>query len=381
MKHSTISLLLTATVLFLSNIAAKAQITGVSQNSISWAYNDISTKYVTVYCNGPWQLDTASVSGNSHFLVSQTSGSGNTAIGVTPVYANNGSSDIPDYLGIEGLYGGFAGVSLTHLADPDYNGGGVSFVTILPSSLEWTANDLSSKAVVITTEGSMWRLASSNYSDYYNINPIQGASGATVWISPKNVNATYSNITRNLSFESFSTGFSDVLTLVQNGLPPFIQASESEMIWLADDLSGKIITVTASGNWNASLSGTGFLLNSNSGSGNGSITITPTSLHYGDHPRTAALSISCGNATATVSLVQKQSDQRFGIAGNWTLERSFIQSPEASYYDDIVFYDGLGYEKQVVQVGASPQNGKNIVTPIVYDAVRRADAKTYLPFV
>ena len=381
MKHSTLSLLLAATVLFLCNIAAKAQITGVSQNSISWTYNDISTKYVTVYCNGPWQLDTASISGNSHFLVSQISGSGNTAIGVTPVSANNGSSGIPDYLGIEGLYGGFAGVSLTHLADPDYNGGGFSCVSISPSSLEWTADDLSPKAVVITTEGSMWRLASSGNSAYYNVNPIQGASGATVWISPKNVNATYSNITRNLSFESFSSGFSNVLTLVQNGLPPFVQASESEMIWLADDLSGKVITVSASGNWNVSTSGTGFLLSSNSGTGNGSITITPSSLYYGDHPRTATLSISCGNATATVSLVQKQSDQRFGITGNWILERSFIQSPEASYYDDIVFYDSLGYESQVVQVGASPQNGKNIVIPIVYDAVRRADAKAYLPFV
>lgn len=381
MKHSIISLLLATAVLFLSNIATKAQISSVSQNSISWAYNDISTKYITIYCNGPWQLDTASVSGNSHFLVSQTSGSGNSAISVTPICANNGSSDILDYLGIEGLYGGFADIALTHSADPINSGGDPAFVTISPSSLEWTANDLSAKAVVITTEGSMWWLASSSSSAYYNINPIQGASGATVWISPKSVNETYSNITRNLSFASFSSGLSDVLTLVQDGLPPFVQASESEVIWLADDLSEKVITVTASGNWNASISGTGFLLSSNSGTGTGSVTITPTSFHYGDHPRTATISICCENATATVSLVQKQSDQRFGIEGNWILERSFIQSPEASYYDDIVFYDGLGYEKQVVQVGASPQNGKNIVTPIVYDAVRRADAKTYLPFV
>ena len=227
----------------------------------------------------------------------------------------------------------------------------------------------------------MWHLASTNYSTYYNVNPTQGASGTTVWISPKNENQTYSNITRQIRFESLSSGYSEDLTLVQLALPPFVQVSDSQIVWQANELSGKTITITASSNWNASITGTGFLLSSNSGTGNGSITITPTSLHYGDHPRTATLSISCGNATATVSFVQKQSDQRFGIAGNWILERSFIHSPEASYYDDIVFYDGLGYEKQVVQVGASPQNGKNIVTPIVYDAVRRADAKTYLPFV
>ena len=69
------------------------------------------------------------------------------------------------------------------------------------------------------------------------------------------------------------------------------------------------------------------------------------------------------------------------ISGNWTLERSYTSQSGSSYYDDITFYDGLGYAEQVVQVGASAISGGNIVTPVYYDQVRRSDARVYLPYV
>ncbi|QHC85053.1 hypothetical protein AS589_09830 [Empedobacter brevis] len=46
--------------------------------------------------------------------------------------------------------------------------------------------------------------------------------------------------------------------------------------------------------------------------------------------------------------------------------------------ETVVYYDGLGREKQVLQVGASPL-GKTIVTPIEYDGFGR-QAREYLPF-
>lgn len=69
------------------------------------------------------------------------------------------------------------------------------------------------------------------------------------------------------------------------------------------------------------------------------------------------------------------------ISGNWTLERTYTSSNGNSYYDDITFYDGLGYAEQIVQVGASANTGKNIVTPVYYDLMRRSDARVYLPYV
>ena len=69
------------------------------------------------------------------------------------------------------------------------------------------------------------------------------------------------------------------------------------------------------------------------------------------------------------------------LPGNWTITRTYTNAAGTSSFEDITFYDGLGYAEQVVQVGASPFGGKNIVTPVWYDAMRRDDARSYLPYV
>ncbi|MBR0315060.1 MAG: RHS repeat protein [Bacteroidales bacterium] len=69
---------------------------------------------------------------------------------------------------------------------------------------------------------------------------------------------------------------------------------------------------------------------------------------------------------------------------NWILKQTFteaeseVQGTAASNLD-ITYYDGLGYPTQIISVGASPQ-GKNIITPVWYDPMRREDAKAYLPY-
>lgn len=51
-----------------------------------------------------------------------------------------------------------------------------------------------------------------------------------------------------------------------------------------------------------------------------------------------------------------------------------------SKIEDITYYDGLGYPQQIINIGGA-YNGGDIVQPIVYDPMRRADAKSYLPYV
>lgn len=84
---------------------------------------------------------------------------------------------------------------------------------------------------------------------------------------------------------------------------------------------------------------------------------------------------------AIIVLTPFQSYGQSTIPGNWTLDRTYTSSDGDDYFDDITFYDGLGYAEQLVQVGASANTGKNIVTPIYYDLVRRSDARVYLPYV
>ena len=72
-------------------------------------------------------------------------------------------------------------------------------------------------------------------------------------------------------------------------------------------------------------------------------------------------------------------EPKFNIAGNWIIKRTYTNDTESTWYDDITFYNGLGYPEQIIQVGSS-STGKNMVTPIVYDVHMREDATAYLPY-
>ena len=70
---------------------------------------------------------------------------------------------------------------------------------------------------------------------------------------------------------------------------------------------------------------------------------------------------------------------RLASISNQNYVRKFTFS-DTAVTEDVTYYDGLGYPSHVVNVGASP-TGRSIVTPCWYDAVRRDDARTYLPYV
>lgn len=68
---------------------------------------------------------------------------------------------------------------------------------------------------------------------------------------------------------------------------------------------------------------------------------------------------------------------------NWIRKATYIGSDPYIPNDsivDIVWYNGLGQQKQIVQVGAAANNGKNIVTPVEYDPVGQK-LRDYLPYV
>lgn len=66
---------------------------------------------------------------------------------------------------------------------------------------------------------------------------------------------------------------------------------------------------------------------------------------------------------------------------NYILSKTYTDKTGSNYTEDIIFYNGLGDQKQVVSVAATPDNNKNIVTPYYYDIFRRENARMYLPYV
>ena len=77
---------------------------------------------------------------------------------------------------------------------------------------------------------------------------------------------------------------------------------------------------------------------------------------------------------------EPEPDEKFNIPGNWKMVRHYTDETGNNYITDITFYDGLGYPSQIVNVGASPAGNRNIVTPIVYDRMRRSDSVLFLPY-
>ncbi|MDR1553100.1 MAG: DUF6443 domain-containing protein, partial [Prevotellaceae bacterium] len=66
--------------------------------------------------------------------------------------------------------------------------------------------------------------------------------------------------------------------------------------------------------------------------------------------------------------------------GNWIIKTTYRSADTMQYNRNITYFDALGAPEQAIQIKASP-NSKSIVQPIVYDNMRRSDAKTYLPYV
>ena len=357
-------------------------------NDLEWQPSETMTKTFLVYTNYWWQLDTTCLGG--HFIVSPVSGAYGCTIEVTPVSANTDEESIFETLYFD-AYGDIgASINLTHLGtNPSNNQGGNnnggnnggnsggSNVT-----LEWSSHDLSQKPATITVAtGGIWDADTTYLSSPFTLSSGTGASGDVVYISPKAINHGTEDVTDTFFFEARSGDSGMALNLIQHGVVYSVETSPSEIVWDADSLESRTVTVTAIGDWTAAVNGAGFSVTGGSGLDNGSFIVHPVGLYYGRGNRTATLSVTCHGITRTINLVQRRSDQSLGIAGNWMLKRSQYAIGTNAFNEDIVFYNGLGYAEQTVLVGASPQQSKNIVTPIVYDAMMRADARTYLPYV
>lgn len=169
--------------------------------------------------------------------------------------------------------------------------------------------------------------------------------------------------------------------------------SPDTLTWSANDLTPKQFDITCRGAWQADVTACQGLyqLSLTSGYDMCFVTVTPLSVNTLTTDRHVAVVITRSNgATVTLHLFHQgvpppEQDPWDGVADDLTSNRNWIQRTTvtsaggASYFRDIEWYNGLGYRDQITQVDAST-NGRSIITPVVYDQMRRDDAKVYLPF-
>jgi hypothetical protein len=78
--------------------------------------------------------------------------------------------------------------------------------------------------------------------------------------------------------------------------------------------------------------------------------------------------------TVVVSVMSATND------ANYIRTRTYTAENNSAFVTDTEYYDGLGYPSQSVNIGASPDGTKNIITPIEYNFQRR-ESKKHLPYV
>ncbi|MCM1503551.1 MAG: DUF6443 domain-containing protein, partial [Bacteroidales bacterium] len=91
------------------------------------------------------------------------------------------------------------------------------------------------------------------------------------------------------------------------------------------------------------------------------------------------VSVSYGQKNAVIGsdLDMTRPDDIGGM--NYTAVRTMLDTSGTSIRTDVTYYNGLGYPVQEI-AGSAGGNGQGISTPIVYDRMRRPDAKSYLPY-
>ena len=249
-------------------------------------------------------------------------------------------------------------------------------VSFTPSTLSWTAGEASTKyATVHVTGGGSWQCDSTVYSNHFSISSRFGSNGGSIAVTPLSANTGDFAIEGGIDVSG--GGGYGILYLVHDAPVPTLEVSPSALSWTFDGTAQKTIYVTAaSGTWDYILSGSGFSC-TKSGS---TLLVQPTGWNNGDSPHTAAIAFSSAGETSTVSLIQAANPYVSGVTDtNYVQKTTFTSAGGTTYYRDVTYYDGLGYEVQGIAVGGSP-SGKSIVNQTVYDAMRRPDAMVYLPY-
>lgn len=153
------------------------------------------------------------------------------------------------------------------------------------------------------------------------------------------------------------------------------------LTWSYDDTSSKVFEVQLGGTWSISYDDTYFTATPTSGTGTMTLTIHPNGVNESTQMRETDIIVTSTYYNGSFTMTQMGAPEPEPRPGNWVQRTTFTSSDGATSFDDLTYYDGLGYPLQTVAGKAGgTSSAPNLVTPIVYDNMRRDDATTYLPY-
>ena len=174
-----------------------------------------------------------------------------------------------------------------------------------------------------------------------------------------------------------------------------VTVAPTSLEWASGSTSEEAIYINVTGPWTAEIRPDDglFALDSTEGEDSDFIHVRPLAAYTGSTDYWTTLTVRDANggfAPVLLTLLAPEappspepvdSTERLDIPGNWVLKRTYTSADRSTFREELTFHDGLGWPEQVVRVGAGARTGRNIVTPVTYDLMRRPDAKTWLPYV
>ena len=258
--------------------------------------------------------------------------------------------------------------------------------SISPRTLTWGHDDLSTKSVYITNRDSLGVSLSTTSCPHFNVTPQQGCW--RVDIAPVSSNNGASDIVQylNITIDDFGTLINETVQLTQSGFTPSIRIVTDSLSWQNTDMAEVDLVVISNVPWTAYVDNDAFaVVNGTShGSGTGEaemLIVAPTGTNDTGTDYTGTVTVFGGTASATAHLRQKADPDRMTQVGRTYIRTTtYTSSDGTGNYQDITYYDGLGYPAQALQVAGSP-SGKTVASQTVYDTMHRPDSVAYLPYV
>ena len=215
---------------------------------------------------------------------------------------------------------------------------------------------------------------------------LSGVGGAEV----SSVNYMYDSTTEGVLTISFSPLPSDVSTLTFN----FLTGTGGLKVSLIEDGDGLLDTYELTGR--QVCSGLPDIAISQPGSQpgvsytllrDGTSVITKKgdglAVTFGSHDVPGIYSVRArlsGWTDATYGNVVISSNASSGLGGaNYILERTYTADNGGDFRADITYLNGFGHPEQEIALDGAP-DGRSLVTPVVYDLMKRPDATVNLPF-
>ena len=190
-------------------------------------------------------------------------------------------------------------------------------ISFTPSSLTWSANDVSSKVVTVHSPG-YWETDSTNFNSHYSLSRYNGYDGYEVEITPFSANTGSSSIVENIPFWDGSG--TSCLQLTHSAVVGTLSVSPSSLSWAYNSTAGKSLGIMCSGAWTAGTIADWISLSKSSGSGNETITVYATTANPSSSQRPATLYVTSGsNLTCSVTLTQAGNPNASGLTTAPTL--------------------------------------------------------------